>query len=100
MGWGTGMPRRTVLLRQILRRGVELSLVRAGGARLARWLRPVDTVVLAYHDITRDQQAPFGERSLHLPADQFRRGLAPRALRAGDPLVVVPLRSLVATPQE
>ena len=99
MAWGTGMPRRTALLRQILRRGDELSLVRAGGARLARRLRPVDTVVLAYHDITRDQQAPFGERSLDLPVDQFRRALAPRALRAGDPLVVVPLRWLVATPQ-
>ena len=69
------MPRRTALLRQILRRGVELSLVHAGGARLARRLRPVDTVVLAYHDITPDQQASFGERSLHLPVEQFRRQL-------------------------
>lgn len=63
------------MLRIALKSGVEKTVVRSGAARLARLLRPVETVVLAYHNVLPAKEAERGLGSLHLPLEDFRRQL-------------------------
>lgn len=53
----------------------ELLLARLGPAALARRRAAADTMILAYHDILPDGEAPAGDRSLHLPRRAFARQL-------------------------
>ena len=58
-----------------LKRQIEKTLVRSSALRLARWLRPVDTIILAYHNIVPQHEPVFGERNLHLPLQDLCRQL-------------------------
>lgn len=62
-------------VRSLVKRVAERSLVALGGPRLIRAARRGDDVVLAYHNVVPDGEAPGGDRSLHLPRADFARQL-------------------------
>jgi peptidoglycan/xylan/chitin deacetylase (PgdA/CDA1 family) len=57
--------------RQRVKRMVERGLLLSGIPQLARWRRAGEVLVLAYHDIVPRGERPVGDRSLHLPQDEF-----------------------------
>ncbi len=62
-------------MRATVKRIAERLLLHAGPAHVARVLHRGRSLVLAYHNIVPDGEAPFGDRSLHLPRHQFARHL-------------------------
>lgn len=54
---------------------VEATLVRGGVAALARRVSTGAGIVLAYHNIVPEGAEPVGDRSLHLPVEEFRAQL-------------------------
>ncbi|HEX7090790.1 MAG TPA: polysaccharide deacetylase family protein [Longimicrobiales bacterium] len=82
------------MIRQHLKASLEAVLMGCGAAALARRLSTGRGCVLAYHNIVPEGEEPAGDRSLHLPVQQFRAQL--------DHLVetheVVPLDALLRPP--
>lgn len=82
--------------KQAAKQGVEALLARSGAGRALGGSGRGDALVLAYHNIRRDDAAPAGDRSLHLPLGSFRAQL--------DLLVatseVVPLARLFEPPKD
>lgn len=62
-------------LRQAAKQGVEALLARSGAGRALGRSGRGDALVLAYHNIRRDDATPAGDRSLHLPLARFRAQL-------------------------
>jgi peptidoglycan/xylan/chitin deacetylase (PgdA/CDA1 family) len=58
-----------------LLRLVERIVARGGPSAAAAALRRGSRIVLAYHNIVPDGEAPAGERTLHLPLERFREQL-------------------------
>ena len=58
-----------------LKRAVERVLVRAGVAGIAARRTGSRSLILAYHNVVPDRQSPVGDRSLHLPLQDFRQQL-------------------------
>jgi peptidoglycan/xylan/chitin deacetylase (PgdA/CDA1 family) len=54
---------------------VERSLVEAGAPAIVRFFRRHEILVLAYHNVLPAGARPSGDRSLHLPHEQFVRQL-------------------------
>lgn len=65
----------TSAVRSLLKKLAERSLVAAGVPDLVRTLRPAAGVVLTYHNVIPDGEEPGGDRSLHLPREEFARHL-------------------------
>jgi peptidoglycan/xylan/chitin deacetylase (PgdA/CDA1 family) len=63
-------------VRILLKRAAELTLCRAGVARLARRLRREDVLVLAYHNVVPEGDEGCGDRSLHISQERIHRQLA------------------------
>ncbi|HEY8469928.1 MAG TPA: polysaccharide deacetylase family protein [Longimicrobiales bacterium] len=84
------------MIRRQLKASLEAVLVGCGAASLARRLNAGRGCVLAYHNIAPEGEEPVGDRSLHLPVQQFRAQL--------DQLVetheVVPLDALLRPPDK
>lgn len=57
--------------RQRVKRMVERGLLLSGIPQLAQRRRAGEVLVLAYHDIVPRGERPVGDRSLHLPQDEF-----------------------------
>jgi len=81
-------------MRTLLKHSVEKVLCRGGAARAARRRRRGGTLVLAYHNVVPRGESCEGDRSLHLPQDDFARQL--ELLRCTHD--VVPLSALFAPP--
>lgn len=81
-------------LRTLLKRSVEAALCRGGATRAARLRRRGGTLVLAYHNVVPRGGSCEGDRSLHLPQDDFARQLD-LLRRTHD---VVPLAALLDPP--
>lgn len=62
-------------MRARVKRAAEAVLLRGGPARLARALLRGRTLVLAYHNVVPDGEAPRGDPSLHLPRRSFAEQL-------------------------
>jgi peptidoglycan/xylan/chitin deacetylase (PgdA/CDA1 family) len=82
------------MIRRHLKASLEALLILGGVAALARRVNVHRGCVLAYHNIIPEGEEPVGDRSLHLPVQQFRAQL--------DHLVetyeVVPLDALLRPP--
>jgi len=63
------------MLRQHLKASLETILTGGGVAALARRIGTGGGVVLAYHNIVPEGEEPAGDRSLHLPVQEFRAQL-------------------------
>jgi peptidoglycan/xylan/chitin deacetylase (PgdA/CDA1 family) len=58
-------------VRGLMKRTLELALVRSGAARAFRRASGTDRVVLAYHNVVPDGHGAMGDSSLHLPLSNF-----------------------------
>lgn len=62
-------------LRRVAKRMAEVALARSGAAAVGRRLHGRRPLILAYHNVVPEGCVPCGERSLHVPVDDFRRQL-------------------------
>lgn len=62
-------------VRILLKRAAELTLCRAGVARVASRLRRQDVLVLAYHNVVPEGDEVRGDRSLHISQELLHRQL-------------------------
>ncbi len=81
-------------MNQTLKHLAEGLLIRSGVARAARLRQRSRTLILAYHNILRDGDAPAGDTSLHLRRQEFARQLDVLA-RSYD---VIPIEDLFNDP--
>lgn len=58
-------------MRSVLKRSAERLLASAPVLSLAGVIRPISAAVLAYHNVVESIEPPRGDRSLHVPLDQF-----------------------------
>ncbi|MFO7261781.1 MAG: polysaccharide deacetylase family protein [bacterium] len=63
------------MVRQRLKASLEAILTGGGVAAVARRIRARGGIVLAYHNIVPEGEEPAGDRSLHLPVEEFRAQL-------------------------
>src|SRR5687767_498679 len=63
------------VLRSTLKRATEVALAHGGPAHLGRLRGRARALILAYHNVLPEGEAPVGERSLHLPLTRFREHL-------------------------
>ena len=59
-------------MRRIIKRALELGVVRSGLASARRATGVQKAVILAYHNVVPSHDRPMGDSSLHLPIDEFR----------------------------
>lgn len=62
-------------MRSLVKRSLELTLMRSGVGALGRMVRGREMVVLAYHNIVPSADPPTGDSTLHLGIDDFMRQL-------------------------
>ncbi|HWZ27237.1 MAG TPA: polysaccharide deacetylase family protein [Gemmatimonadales bacterium] len=78
-------------MRSVLKRALEAGFIYGGPGRLVSYVRRHQVIVLAYHNVVADDEAGFGDASLHLPVSRFRAHLEMLA-RGCD---FVPLRAVL-----
>ncbi|MDT8368307.1 MAG: polysaccharide deacetylase family protein [Longimicrobiales bacterium] len=82
------------MLRKVVKSAGEAALARGPMAHVGRRVMQGRTLVLAYHNVVPSGLEPGGDRSLHLPLDDFRRQMD-HLVRYAD---VVPLPEMAARP--
>lgn len=66
--------------RELVKEAIELALIASGVATLARRRLAGRVLILAYHNVVRDEDAPAGDLGNHLPLSKFTAQIT--ALRA------------------